>query len=323
MELNRTAANIPDYVSKERERFRIEVLRGLKKNQKELSPKYFYDKKGALLFDQICTSEEYYIPRVEASIMNMYIDEVVDLIGPEAFLIEYGSGSCNKVRLLLDNLSLPVAYVPIDISRQQLSEASRQLAREYPGIEILPVCADYTGSFELPIPRQAGRRRIIFFPGSTISNFNPSDARLFLENVTRICGMAGGLLIGVDLKKDPVVLHRAYNDSQGITSAFNLHLLERINLELGGDFDIDAFRHYAFYNPNASRIEMHLVSLKEKEVHLGNETITFTTGESIWTESSYKYTCDEFEQLAGSAGFKVRQVWKDERNWFSVQYLTT
>ena len=301
--------------------FRAEVLSGLRKPQKELPSKYFYDETGARLFEQICDLEEYYIPGTEAAIMESRINEVAELIGPEAFLIEYGSGSCEKVRVILDNLNDLTAYSPIDISREQLIKVSIELNSDYPHLELIPVCADYMNSFDLPDPRQKPNRRVVYFPGSTISNFDPEPAVNFLKHIAGVCGAGGGLLIGVDLKKDPVVLHRAYNDSQGITAAFNLNLLERINRELGADFDLDFFEHYAFYNPIKNRIEMHLVSLREQEAHIGEHTVPFRNGESIWTESSYKFNLDEFEEMAARAGFKVKHVWTDPRNWFSVQYL--
>jgi dimethylhistidine N-methyltransferase len=302
-------------------RFRAEVLYGLQKPQKELPSKYFYDERGADLFERICELDDYYIPRTEAEIMTDCIDEVVEIIGPYALILEYGSGSCEKVRILLDNLLNPVAYTPIDISRRQLLEVSRKLNSDYPGLEVLPVCADYTGSFELPVPRRYYNRKVVYFPGSTISNFDPLPAVKFLEHLSGACGDDGGLLIGVDLKKDMTILHRAYNDSQGLTAAFNLNLLERINRELDSDFNLEAFEHYAFYHPEKNRIEMHLVSMKEQEVHLDNIRIPFHKGESIWTESSYKFNLDEFEQMAATAGFGVKRVWTDPQNWFSVQYL--
>lgn len=305
------------------ERFRAEVLRGLRKPQKELPSKYFYDENGSRLFELICTLDEYYIPRSEAAIMATCIDEMANLVGPQAFLLEYGSGNCQKARLLLDNLHDPTAYSPIDISREQLIQASQQLASDYPGLEVLPVCADYTTNFELPVPREYCRRTMVYFPGSTISNFDPIPAVQFLEHIAGTCGAGGGLLIGVDLKKDPVVLHRAYNDSQGVTAAFNLNLLERINRELGADFRLDSFAHYAYYNPGESRVEMHLVSLRDQTVHVGEAAVSFLKGESIWTESSYKFGLDEFEQMAASAGLRVEHVWTDQQDWFSVQYLVT
>jgi dimethylhistidine N-methyltransferase len=255
--------------------------------------------------------------------METYIHEMVELIGISALLIEYGSGSGEKTRLLLDQLRDLAAYVPIDISREQLLCVARELASTYSGLEVLPVCADYTCGFELPTMKQLSRRPVVYFPGSTIGNFDPIPAKHFLEHIAGVCGPGGGLLIGVDLKKDPAVLHNAYNDSHGVTAAFNLNLLERINRELDCDFQLDRFEHYAFYNPREGRVEMHLVSLGDQTVHLDNVTIHFAKGESIWTESSYKYTLEEFEQMAAAAGFKVERVWKDEQQWFSVQYLVS
>ncbi len=303
------------------DRFRAEVLSGLRKPQKELPSKYFYDEQGSHLFERICTLDEYYLPRTEAMIMEAYIEEMTELLGRRLLLIEYGSGNCTKVRLLLDHLHDLAAYVPIDISREQLLGVTQELASNYPGLEVLPVCADYTSGFELPLPKQPRDRNAVYFPGSTIGNFDPIPARHFLEHIAGVCGPGGALLIGVDLKKDPGVLHRAYNDGEGITAAFNLNLLERINLELNCDFQIECFEHYAFYNPGEGRVEMHLVSLRDQTVHLDNVTIPFARGESIWTESSYKFNLDEFEQMAAAAGFRVERVWTDEQQWFSIQYL--
>ncbi len=305
------------------ERFLAEVISGLRKPEKELPSKYFYDERGSQLFEGICSLEEYYIPHAEESIMQANIEEIVELIGPETLLIEYGSGECKKVRFLLEHLHNPVAYVPIDISAEQLRRVSQELAADYPALEILPVCADYTINFEIPDTAKECRRTMAYFPGSTIGNFEPIPARHFLEHISRVCGRGGALLIGVDLKKDPAILHRAYNDSQGITAAFNLNLLHRINRELGADFQVDSFKHYAFYNPKEGRIEMHLSSLKKQTVHLDNTIINFAPGETIWSESCYKYNLDEFEEIAAISGFKVKRAWTDEQRLFSVQYLVT
>ncbi|MFC2041317.1 L-histidine N(alpha)-methyltransferase [Chloroflexota bacterium] len=300
-----------------------EVLSGLHNPQKELPSKYFYDERGSRLFERICEMEEYYIPGIEASIMQAHIREMAELIGPHVLLIEYGSGNCEKVRFLLNHLHNPVAYVPIDISREQLLQVTKELDSEYPKLEVHPVCADYLSSFDLPAPKRPTERVVVYFPGSTIGNFDPLPAKNFLEHVSGVCRPGGALLIGVDLKKDPAVLHSAYNDKEGITAAFNLNLLERINRELDCDFQLEWFQHYAFYNPWESRVEMHLVSLRDQAVHLNGETIPFARGESIWTESSYKYSFAEFERMAAAAGFGVERVWTDERQWFSVQYLVT
>ncbi|MBA7696309.1 Histidine N-alpha-methyltransferase [subsurface metagenome] len=303
--------------------FRKEVLSGLRKSPKKLPCKYFYDEQGSRLFERICTLDKYYIPRVETAIMEAYIEEMVELLGQRVLLVEYGSGDCTKTRILLDRLRDLVAYVPIDISREQLLRVTEELVVDYPGLEVLPVCADYTSEFELPVPKQLSTRKVVYFPGSTIGNFDPIPTKNLLEHIAKRYGPNGGLLIGVDLKKDPQVLHHAYNDSQGVTAAFNLNLLERINRELNGDFNLEWFEHYAFYNTREGRVEMHLISLREQTVHLGNVTIPFAKGESIWTESSYKYNLDEFKQIATAAGFKVEHVWTDEQQWFSVQYLVS
>ena len=305
------------------ESFLAEVLIGLYKPQKELPSKYFYDARGSQLFERICELKEYYITRIEASIMQAHIREMVELIGPQVLVIEHGCGNCEKVRFLIDHLHDPAAFIPIDISQKQLLNVSKELASIYPRLQVLPVCADYTNSFALPIPKQSSKRTVVYFPGSTISNFDPIPAKHFLEHVANLCRPDGALLIGVDLKKDPAVLHGAYNDSAGITAAFNLNLLERINRELYSDFQLDGFQHYAFYNPRESRVEMHLISQRDQVVHINRQTISFARGESIWTESSYKYNLDEFEQMAAAAGFRVERVWVDERQWFSVQYLVT
>jgi len=303
------------------EHFRAEVLNGLQKWPKELPCKYFYDEQGSYLFERICGLKEYYIPRTEMAIMEAYIDEMVGSLGPNVILIEYGSGSSAKTRFLLDHLHDIAAYVPIDISREQLLSAVEELATDYPGLEVFPVCADYTNSFELPVLSSPDSHRVVYFPGSTISNFNPVEARQFLEHIAEVCGPRGGLLIGVDLKKDPTVLHNAYNDCQGVTAAFNLNLLERLNRELGFDFQTDSFEHYAFYNPGEGRVEMHLISLRDQVVRTDNLAISFARGESIWTENSYKFTLDEFQEMSTAAGFEVEHVWTDEKQWFSVQYL--
>jgi len=306
-----------------KEKFLAEVLSGLRKSPKELPSKYFYDKKGSALFEQICGLDEYYIPATEDAIMRASIHEMASLIGPGALIIEYGSGECKKVRFLLEHLDRPAAYVPIDISTEQLMRVSTELASDYPELEVLPLRADYTGNIEIPETTRDYTRKIAFFPGSTISNFAPIPAKNFLEHIAQVCSPGGGLLIGVDLKKNPSLLHRAYNDSQKVTAAFNFNLLKRINRELGADFDLDSFAHYAFYNPREGRIEMHLYSNREQTVHLDGSAFFINKGETILSESSYKYNLDEFEEMAATAGFRVKRVWTDEENLFSVQYLET
>ena len=305
----------------EQDRFRDDVVNGLQKQQKELPCKYLYDERGSYLFECICGLDEYYIPRTETSIMKTAIGQIAELLGPDVLLIEYGSGSSTKTHILLDHLTNPAAYVPIDISRDQLLEAAENLISKFPRLTIVPVCADYTCEFSLPDIKGQVSRLIAYFPGSTIGNLSPNEARQFLAHVGKLCGPGGGLLIGVDMKKDPAMLHRAYNDSDGVTAQFNLNILERINRELEGKFQTASFEHYAFYNPQESRVEMHLISQRDQKVRLDSTSVSFARGESIWTESSYKYNLDEFALLAASAGFAVEQVWTDEQHLFSVQYL--
>jgi dimethylhistidine N-methyltransferase len=302
--------------------FRDEVLCGLHKPQKELPSKFFYDERGSQLFEQISVLDEYYLTRTELGIMRDHAHEMAEVLGPRCLLIEYGSGSSTKTRLLLNHLLEPAAYVPIDISKEHLIQSASALAAAYPTLEVLPVCADYTTNFELPTPATPAARRVVYYPGSTIGNFDREPALRFLQHIAQVCGPGGGLLIGVDLSKDPVKLHHAYNDWEGVTAAFNLNLLFRINRELGADFELDRFRHYAFYNPREGRVEMHVVSLANQTVHVGDVAFSFAIGESIWTESSYKYRLDDFAAMAAAAGFAVRSVWTDPHGLFSVQYLT-
>jgi dimethylhistidine N-methyltransferase len=301
---------------------RAEVLAGLGRRRKRLPCKYFYDAAGSRLFDEICQLDEYYLTRTELAIMHRHAAEMCDAIGSNALLVEYGSGSSTKTRVLLDHLRSPAGYVPIDISGEHLTMSAEALARAYPGLDVLPVCADYTRALHLPEPATSPARRVVYFPGSTIGNFEPDDALDFLRSIARVCGGGGGLLVGVDLKKDPAVLHAAYNDARGVTAAFNLNLLARLNGELGADFDLDAFAHYAFYNPRPGRIEMHLLSRCRQTVSFGGaEFVTFEEGESVFTESSYKYACADFARLARKAGFSPKQIWTDADRKFSVHYL--
>lgn len=301
--------------------FRSQVIHGLRQTRKHLPCKFFYDRRGSELFDQICELPEYYPTRTELGIMTRHAAEMAEALGPRCRIVEYGSGSSTKTRLLLDHLTDPAAYVPLDISREHLLEASHRLAERYPGLQVLPVCADYTSRFALP-GAVGARRTIIYFPGSTIGNFEPHDARSFLMAAAQRAGVGGGLLIGVDLKKDPNTLHAAYNDAAGVTAAFNLNLLTRINRELDGDFDLHQFDHYAFYNPRLGRIEMHLASRCVQTAAVGAGRFDFREGETIFTESSYKYTLSGFASLAAASGWRVEKIWTDEQRMFSVQYLT-
>lgn len=303
-------------------RFLEAVVHGLSQRQKLLPCKYFYDARGSELFDRICELPEYYVTRTERAIMEANAAAMADGLGEECVLIEYGSGNSAKTRILLDALCAPRAYVPIDISFDALQTAAEQLGREYPNLHVLPVWADYTEAVELPVSVRHRRGRAVYFPGSTIGNFHPPAALAFLQNIADVAGPGGALLIGVDLQKDPRVLEAAYNDRAGVTEAFNKNVLARINDELDGDFDLDQFRHIAVYNPNAGRIEMHLMSLRAQEVTLGgSERFHFASGETVRTECSYKYTLSGFAGLASGAGFTVEQVWTDPGHFFSVQLL--
>ena len=301
-------------------RFRREVLRGLRRRPKELPCKYLYDERGSRLFEEICGLEEYYLTRTELAVMRRHVLAMAACLGPGCCLIELGSGSGRKTRLLLGHLENPAAYVPLDISATALEASARALAAEYPGLNVLPVCADFTRPVDLPeLP--AAARRAVYFPGSTIGNFGPAEAGRLLRRIRRLCGPGGGLLIGYDLKKDPAVLEAAYNDRRGVTAAFNLNLLQHINRELGADFQLDAFRHLAFYNAEQGRIEIYLVSTRPQTVRIGRARVALEEGERIRTEYSYKYTVEEFSAAAGAAGLQPRQAWTDPDNLFCVQYL--
>lgn len=304
------------------EGFLQDVLDGLGQTPKTLPCKYFYDERGSRLFDAICELDEYYLTRTEIAIMRDNGRAMGRAIGPGCCLVEFGSGSSVKTRLLLDHLDDAVACILIDISRDHLMGSAAELAEQYPELQVIPVCADFASDFELPRPRRAASHRAVYFPGSTIGNFKPGDAEQLLRRIARIVGRGGGLLIGADLKKDRETLERAYNDRAGVTAAFNLNLLRRINRELGADFDLDAFHHLAKYNAERGRIESHLVSRRTQTVWLNGSAIRFERGETIHTESSHKYSLDDFRALADAAGFDVRDVWTDERDFFSVQYLT-
>lgn len=255
--------------------------------------------------------------------MRQYVTEMASAIGPCPLIVEYGSGSSVKTRILLDHLPDAVAYVPIDISGKHLIYSATALQRRYRDLSILPVCADYTRPIALPYIDQAdSARTAAYFPGSTIGNLDPAAAIAFLESVRATCGGDSRLLIGVDLKKDPSTIHAAYNDSAGVTAAFNLNILRRLNHEIGSDFELNSFCHYAFYNPCLSRVEMHLVSREHQEVFFpGGGSVYFDEGETIHTESCYKYTLQEFADLAAAAGYRSKRVWLDARNWFSVQFF--
>ncbi len=299
---------------------RDEVLLGLHAEPKTLPPKLFYDAVGAELFEQICELPEYYLTRAELEILNARAGEIAKLAGPRVALLEYGSGAGVKIRLLLDALKAPAAYVPIDISREQLDRVARELAAEYPNVAVRPLHADYTLPHAVPdLPVRS--RRVAFFPGSTIGNFHPMEAAAFLGRVRRVVGKDGALILGVDRRKSAAVLNAAYDDAAGVTAAFNKNILTRINHDAGGHFDLDGFAHRAFFNSRANRVEMHLVSKIEQLVRVAGDVIHFDEGESIWTESSYKYDRARLEELIETAGFRMRKLWTNSKRQFWVAYL--
>jgi dimethylhistidine N-methyltransferase len=301
--------------------FRADVLAGLSRGPRRLPCKYFYDRRGSELFDRICELEEYYPTRTELAIMRAFGVEMAAAIGPRASVIELGSGSSVKTRLLIEALSDPADYIPVDISREHLHAAAARLAAAYPALRIRPLWADFTRGIRQP---HSGRsiKRVVYFPGSTIGNFGPRQSRRLLARIARLVGPGGGLLIGIDLVKDRSPLVAAYNDRAGVTAAFNLNLLSRVNRELGGTFDRAAFSHRAVYNSAKRRIEMHLVSMREQVVAVDGERFEFQYGETICTEHSHKYTVEGFTALAAAAGLRFVRGWTDPRHWFAVLYFT-
>jgi dimethylhistidine N-methyltransferase len=301
--------------------FRDDVFAGLSGRPRTLPCKYFYDERGSLLFDRICGLPEYYLTRTELAIMRRHAAAIGAALGPCCRVIEYGSGSSLKTPLLLDALREPVDYVPVDISREHLYVAANAIARQFPAIDVVPLWADFTQPFELPAPARPSMRRAVYFPGSTIGNFGPDQACSLLKQIARLVGDGGALLIGFDLRKSASVIEPAYNDAQGVTAAFNLNLLARVNRELDGDFDLGAFEHRAIFNDGESRIEMRLFSKRPQVVRVRRRAFEFAKGESILTECSYKYTREAFSDLAGVAGFEVRKVWTDDQELFAVMLL--
>lgn len=292
------------------------LCEGLARHPKRIAPKLFYDERGSRLFDAICRLPEYYLTRSEMAILEARAVEIAQLVGAGGTLIELGSGASRKIRLLLDALR-PRHYVGVDISRQILLESVQRLAEDYPWLEVHAACADFLFDWTLP-ESIAGGRKLVFFPGSTIGNLEPGEAVAFLVRMRSMVEPDGALLIGVDLKKDPRILHAAYNDSQGITAQFNLNLLERLRREFAAEFDPDGFYHCAFYNRRAGRIEMHLVSRRPQELRLRGHRFTFAAGETIHTENSYKYSIEDFQLLARRAGFRAVQIWTDPGRLFGV-----
>lgn len=294
-----------------------EILDGLQATPKRISPKYFYDATGSKLFDRICRLPEYYPTRTEVDILSRQRQAITRVLGTGMELIEFGSGSSIKIRLLLQALR-PANYLPVDISRQHLLESARKLKADYDWLTLTPICLDYTQPFTLPV---SGKHRVGFFPGSSIGNFEPDQAEQFLAQVARLLGRGNGLLVGVDTPKDPAILNAAYNDAAGVTAAFNLNILQHINWLTGAKFDSKRFAHLAFYNVEQSRIEMHLRALQSQQLNVAGCAIRLSEGETIHTENSYKYSRPAFVAMAERAGFVMIETWADERDWFHVHYL--
>lgn len=303
--------------------FAAAVVDGLSRQHKTLPCKFFYDKRGSVLFDRICDLPEYYVTRTEIALLKAHAPHIAALMGPGCHLIEFGSGSGIKVPILLDALERPAGYTAIDISKEHLLQSTAALARSRRGLEVTAVCADYTRPFDLPrIKGAADARPVVFFPGSSIGNFDAVEATAFLQKTAAMLRSHGGaMLVGVDLRKNPAILNAAYNDANGITAAFNLNLLVRANRELRADFNLTGFRHQAVYDANQGRIEMHLVSLRDQVVRIGGLRFGFRAGETVHTENSYKYTVDGFQKIAAAAGFHAVRAWTDEDRLFSIHYL--
>ena len=297
--------------------FARDLADGLSLTPKEIPCKYFYDAEGSALFDAICALPEYYQTRTEVALLRRHASEMAGLIGAGAEIVEFGAGALRKVRILLDALETPSRYVPIDISGAYLRDVTRTLASEYPNLALSPVVGDFTQPLQLPA---ATGRRAGFFPGGTIGNFRSDTAMALLRRMREMLD-GGGLLVGVDLVKDPAILHAAYNDAAGVTAAFNKNLLARANRELDAGFALEDFAHYAPYNPKAHRIEMYLVSLKRQSVKLDSRVVEFQAGEAVHTEDSHKYTIESFREIAVRAGFVPRAVWADENRLFSLHWL--
>jgi dimethylhistidine N-methyltransferase len=309
-------------VDLDNDEFDTTVRNGLRRRPKTIPPKFFYDARGSELFDLICTTPEYYPTRTETGILDEFGAEMAVHVGTSCVLIELGSGSATKTPLLLRHLADDAAYVPIDICEPHLLQSTQRLGMMFPEMRMHPLCADYTRLPAVKLDGYAGRRRVIFFPGSSIGNCTPAEVAQLLQHAAQLAGPNGAMLIGVDSKKSPAVLNAAYNDAAGYTAAFNLNLLARMQRELGAQLDLDGFEHRAFYNEGLGRIEMHLVSRKKQVIQLGDETFHFENGETIHTENSYKYTAHEFKQLAWAAGWHPKVLWSDRAGLFNVHYLS-
>jgi dimethylhistidine N-methyltransferase len=312
-------AGIGAEVSPEVDGFAADVVCGLSRAPKATSPKWLYDARGSALYELICDQPEYYPPRLETALLQRHGADLAAAIGPDALVFEYGAGNARKTALLLAALRRPAAYVPVDISREPLAAATEALAEQFPQLAVRPVVADFTAPFALPDAGLRWRRRVAFFPGSTIGNFDPPDAVALLRRMARDAGPGGLLVIGTDLPKEEPVLIAAYDDARGVTAAFDLNLLARMNRELGGDLRLSAFRHRAIWNARLSRVEMHLQSEEAQVVRVAGRTFGFEEGETLHTESAYKWEPRAFDALAAIAGWGPEAAWTDDRAWFAVR----
>jgi len=305
----------------EKSSFLEEIIAGLSKSPRSLPCKFFYDERGAQLFQKICELPEYYITRAELQILRRHGAAMAAALGDQIELIGLGTGAGTKTRILLEKLREPAVYVSVDISKEQLQKSTARFGKLFPKLQILPVTADYLEHFDLPLPRRVSSRSVVYFPGSTIGNFEPNGATEFLRRLVDFCGQDGGLLIGVDLQKDKSIIEPAYNDSRGVTAQFNLNLLDRANHELSADFDLNNWRHEAIYNSDEGRVEMYLISKCDQRVHFEGGPFDFAAGEKILTEYSYKHTPEGFAALANRAGFEFKRIWTDDAGLFGVFYF--
>ncbi|MHB1272023.1 MAG: L-histidine N(alpha)-methyltransferase [Rhodanobacter sp.] len=294
---------------------------GLGLNPRRLPSWLFYDERGSQLFERICEQPEYYLTRCEIALMEAHAGNIADTLGSEVRLVEYGSGNAQKTHILLQHLHVPVSYVPVEISPEPLRQSVERLAGEFPQLPLQPLCADFSKPLRLPIPPRAPRRTVLYFPGSTIGNFETREAAALLRKMRNEMGDAGGILIGVDLKKDPALIEAAYNDRAGVTAAFTLNMLARLNREIGSNFELSGFAHRAHYNPMAGRIETHIVSRHEQQVKVGRTHVSFRADDAIQVEYSCKYSLEDFAALAARAGLAVQHAWTDPERMFSMQYL--
>lgn len=313
----------PQDTSPTKEQFLRDVLDGLTQPQKTLPCKYLYDERGSQLFERICAVEEYYPTRTELEIMQQSAEEMADCLGTDCIVVELGSGASVKTQILLNHLAQPAAYVPVDISKKHLAATARRMAERYPGLPIHPICADFTGSLTVSSLPPCGKKNVIYFPGSTIGNLSPTEATALLQRMAELSGRGGGLLIGFDLKKSAAILEPAYNDQAGVTSDFNLNILEHINRELEADFQKEAFRHRAYFNEEESRVEMHLISQSDQTIRISGTEFSIVQNETIHTENSYKYSMELFAAITNSAGFTLEKTWLDPKQYFCIQYLST